>query len=98
MSAQLTLDEMLECLTNLSDPRAQEFRTIVESIGTLIANTLAEKLGVVALPAIFECLAFEGTCAGFRPAFEGQPCPPALAAFDPDGWADFSSSAGEGSN
>jgi hypothetical protein len=95
MSDHLSLDEMLQCLTDLDDPRAQEFRTILESVGTVMAQTLGEKLGVVALPAISEGPDLAGTCASFRPAFEGQPCPPALAAFDPDGWPSIPSSDDE---
>jgi uncharacterized protein with GYD domain len=95
MSAQLTLDEMLQCLKDLDDPRAQEFRTILESVGTLMAQTLAEKLGVVALPANSEGPDLAGTCAGFRAAFEGQDCPAVLAAFDPDGWPSIPSSGEE---
>ncbi len=86
MSAQLTLDEMLQALTDLGDPRAQDYRALLESIGTVMAQTLAGKLGVIALPAISEGPDLAGTCAGFRAAFEGQDCPAELAAFDPDGW------------
>lgn len=92
MSAQLTLDEMLECLTVLNHPAAGCFKAVMEAIGTVMAQALAERLAVRAGSATFQGLALAGTCAPFRPAFPGQPCPSPLASFDPDGWPEASMS------
>jgi hypothetical protein len=53
-----------------------------------MADTIAAALGVTAGPATFEGTAFAGTCAPFRPAFPGQPCPSPLSDYDPEEWGD----------
>ena len=80
MTKQLTLDEMVECLMTLRHPSAHKFQKVIEATANAIAQTLAAELKIRT--------ALAGTCAPFRPAFKGQPCPPALSHYDPDEWAD----------
>ncbi|HUZ91548.1 MAG TPA: hypothetical protein VMU78_06580, partial [Methylocella sp.] len=96
MAKQLTLDEMLDCLVSINHPTARTCQAIVEAIGTVMAETIAAALGVSAGPATFEGAAFAGTCAPFRPAFPGQPCPTLLAHYDPDEWPNNDPSAAPG--
>jgi hypothetical protein len=86
MTKQLTLDEMLECLITMNHPTAPGFKAVIEATGTAIAETLATALGVKAGHATFEGVDFAGTCAPFRPAFEGQPAPHPLSLYDPEEW------------
>jgi hypothetical protein len=88
MAKQLTLDEMIESLTLMNHPAAGTCQAVIEAIGTLMADTIAAALGVTAGPATFEGTAFAGTCAPFRPAFPGQPCPSPLSDYDPEEWDD----------
>jgi len=86
MAKQLTLDEMIESLTLMNHPAAGACQAVIEAIGTLMADTIAADLGVSAGPATFEGTAFAGTCAPFRPAYPGQPCPSPLSDYDPEEW------------
>jgi hypothetical protein len=88
MTKQLTLDEMIECLSSMNHPTASTCKAVVEAIGTIMADSIAAALGVTAGPATFEGTAFAGTCAPFRPAFPGQPCPSPLSDDDPEEWDD----------
>jgi hypothetical protein len=91
MTKQLTLDEMLECLITINHPAARTCQAIIETIGTAMAERIAAALGVTAGHASFEGTAFAGTCAPFRPAFEGQPCPCPLSLYDPEEWEESDS-------
>jgi hypothetical protein len=86
MTKQLTLDEMLECLITINHPAARTCQAVIETIGTAMAERIATALGVTCGPAAFEGTAFAGTCAPFRPAFEGQPAPHPLSLYDPEEW------------
>ena len=88
MAKQLTLDEMLDCLIAMNHPTARTCQAVVEAIGTVMADTIATALGVTAGAATFEGTAFAGTCAPFRPAFPGQPCPSPLSDYDSEEWDD----------
>ena len=41
MTKQLTLDEMLECLSSMNHPTAPTCKSLVEAIGTIMADTIA---------------------------------------------------------
>jgi hypothetical protein len=88
MAKQLTLDELLDCLTVMNHPTARSCQAVVEAIGTIMADTIAAALGVTAGAATFEGIAFAGTCAPFRPAFPGQPRPSPLSDYDSEEWDD----------
>jgi hypothetical protein len=88
MTKQLTLDEMLDCLIAMNHPTARTCQAVVEAIGTVMADTIATALGVTAGTATFQGAALAGTCAPFRPAFPGQPCPDPLLHYDPEEWDD----------
>ena len=88
MTKQLTLDEMLECLMTLRHPSAAKFQKMIEATADAIAHILAKELKTNTGPATFQGTALAGTCAPFRPAFKGQPCPPALSHYDPGEWPD----------
>src|SRR5208282_6745947 len=79
---------MLDCLIAMTHPTARTCQAVVEAIGTVMADTIATTLGVTAGAATFEGTAFAGTCAPFRPAFPGQPCPSPLSDYDPEEWDD----------
>ncbi len=88
MAKQLTLDEMLDCLIAMNHPTARICQAVVEAIGTVMADTIAAALGVTAGAATFQGATLAGTCAPFRPAFPGQPCPSPLSDYDPEEWDD----------
>jgi len=88
MAKQLTLDELLDCLTVMNHPSARACQAVVEAIGTIMADTIAAALGVTAGAATFQGAFLAGTCAPFRPAFPGQPCPSPLSDYDSEEWDD----------
>jgi len=88
MAKQLTLDEMLDLLTVMQHPATRSYQAVVEAIGTIMADTIAAALGVSAGAATFQGAALAGTCAPFRPAFPGQPCPSPLSDYDSEEWDD----------
>ena len=88
MAKQLTLDELLDCLTVINHPSARACQAVVEAIGTIMADTIAAALGVTAGAATFQGAFLAGTCAPFRPAFPGQPCPSPLSDYDSEEWDD----------
>lgn len=85
MAKQLSLDEMLEVLLQCDQPRGEQYLTLVETLGCMLAADVAKALRVTAGPATFQGTAFAGTCAPFFPAFEGQSVPALLATYDVDG-------------
>ncbi len=79
MTKLLTLDEMLDVLEIIQHPAAPNIARQLEAVGDLMAQAIAEKLGVECGDTHREESAFAGTCAGFFPATPGQPCPEPLA-------------------
>ena len=82
MGYTLKTDEILEALCDLSHPSASSFRSQVEGLTQLMADALAVQLTIEAGNASFEGVAFAGTACTFRPTFEGQPLPDAIATYD----------------
>ena len=82
MAKQLTLDELLDCLTVMNYPTARTCQAVIEAIGTVMADSIAAALGVTAGAATFQGAALAGKCSPFRPAFPGQPCPSPLSDYD----------------
>jgi hypothetical protein len=88
MAKELTLDDMIDLLTVRQHPAARSCQAVVEAIGTIMADTIAAALGVTSGAAEFQGALLAGTCAPFRPAFPGQPCPSPLSDYDPEEWDD----------
>lgn len=82
MSYQLKIDEIMEGLNNSEHPHAQEWQRKLEALANEMAEVLAAHLGIVAGIGDFQGLDFAGLCVPFRPAFEGQEVPDAIADLD----------------
>ena len=65
MTKIVSLGEMLECLIALGHPTARTCQSVMEAVGTVMAETIADELRVVDGAASFEGAAFAGTCARF---------------------------------
>ncbi len=75
MSKVLKTDEMLEVLTEINHPMASTFIAQLETLSSAIAETIAGAFDVNFSPATFQGSDFGGTCATFKPKYNGQPCP-----------------------
>lgn len=82
MSMQLTIDQMLELLTDLDPEEGARMQVVIEQAGTFMAKTIAKKLGCAAGRASFEGIGVYLTCAPFWASSPGQVCPDILAEFD----------------
>lgn len=82
MSYQVRFEEMLDALSEINHPDAEEFTRRYEELGNEMANRLATALEISYSDGDFQGVAFAGFCVPFRPAFEGQALPSAIDSYD----------------
>lgn len=85
MGRVLTLDEMLEIVTELNPDKGSQFQSALELIGTTMAELIGQTLKIRHTDATFEGTAFAGTCSSFSPRTKRQPLPEALEFYDQGG-------------
>lgn len=79
MAYQLRLGEIVEAMQRAKMPEADHYVEVIERLGSVMAKSLAAKVGVEAGEVTYGCGMF---AAPFRPATAGQPLPEELEDLD----------------
>lgn len=88
MTKCLTIDEMLDVLSEINHPAFSTLRGMAEAIADKCAEAIKELVPVETGKASYEGAALAGTCATFWTAEPGTPCPEPLRYFDSEEWTD----------
>lgn len=79
MAYQLRLDEIVEAMQRAEMPEADTYQAVIERLGTVMAKSLAAKIGVECGEVTYDC-GFFG--APFMPDFDGQALPDEIKGLD----------------
>lgn len=79
MSYQLRIDEINEAMQRAKMPEVNHYTAVIERLGTVMAKSLATKIGVDCGDVTYDC-GFFG--APFFPVTDGQPLPDELKNLD----------------
>ena len=81
----LDVNNMLDAASDSDMPELEVHRVALEQAATALAQALAKHLHIaVGEDAVYE-QGFGGLCAAFKPAYDGQDCPPEIDDGDPGG-------------
>jgi hypothetical protein len=80
----LDVNDLLEAAQELPNEIFESLEAALEQATKDLAQALADHHGIT-LHDVSNQPGFGGLCATFRPAHEGQPCPPDIDSGDPSG-------------